>query len=301
MVKMPVGLQYNLVEPFARFLIPGFLEHLENPVLNSIIAAFLILVQALWLNHIVNQFNLVGKPTFLPALVYVTLSGLFAPFLVLSQPLICCFAIILLVSKLLSLYKSGQAINATYDLGLIVGLGTLVYFPFIYMVLAAWVGLIIFRPFNWREWVVVFVGFATIYFFVAVYYYLNDGFNDFLKIWLPLTNTLPGQIQINYYNYLVLIPVIIISLSAFTAIRKNFFKSYVQVRKSFQLLLFIGVLASVSFYIKATFSVDHFMLCIAPSTVIFAYYFASAKNVWYYETLYLLLLTSMVYFQFNTF
>jgi len=61
------------------------------------------------------------------------------------------------------------------------------------------------------------------------------------------------------------------------------------------------VVAGLSFYIKAAFHLNHFLLCAVPAAVFFAYYFLYAKNKWFYESLFYLLLISIIYFQFNTF
>jgi hypothetical protein len=161
--------------------------------------------------------------------------------------------------------------------------------------------MIIFRPFDWREWVACMIGFITIFFFLAVFYYLNDKLGQFFDIWLPLGTKFPFHIKINYYNYLVLIPVIIILVFCFFKLQQNFFKSYVQTRKSFQLLFFVFLTGLFSFYIRAEFHLDHFLLCAVPAAVFFAYYFLYASSRWFYETLYILLLASIIYFQFNTF
>ena len=127
--------------------------------------------------------------------------------------------------------------TAAYDLGMIAAIGSLIYLPFIYLFLVIWVGLFLFRPFNWREPVAAVTGFATIYFLLAVYYYLNNSLAKFKTIWIPLGSKFPLRININNYNYLVLIPVLLILLLCLIKLQQNFLKSYVQVRKSFQLLL----------------------------------------------------------------
>jgi len=298
---LPAHIEFTFVEPFTQTLLPVGFENSFTPISNVITAAVIVFIQALWLNHMVNAYNLLGKPTFLPALMYITLSGLFVPFLILSPPLICNFLIIWMIDKLFSFYKNGSANTTSYDLGMIVGMGTLIYFPFIYMCLAIWVALIIFRPFNWREWVTVLIGFATVFFFLAVYYYLTDRIDQFYAIWLPLGSRFPSKIQVNYYNYLVLIPVIIIFILAFLRLRQNYFKSFIQTRKSFQLLIIIFIIALLSFYVKANFRLSHFLLCAVPATIIFGYYFLYATKRWFYESLYILLVISIIYFQFNKF
>jgi hypothetical protein len=182
-----------------------------------------------------------------------------------------------------------------------VAAGTLVYLPFIYLFLVSWIALVIFRPFNWREWVSGVIGYATVFFFLAVVYYLRDDFNQFYNIWLPLGTKFPNSINIENYTYLLLIPVILILGLCFITLRQNFFKSYVMVRKSFQLLFWFFLIAAASFYVKQQFNLNHFLLCAVPAAVFFAYYFLYAGRKWFYETLFFLLLAGIIYFQFNTF
>ncbi len=297
----PANIEFTFVEPFARTLVPLDYEHFFSPGVNVFLAAVLVFIQALLLNYLVNRDNLLSKPSFLPALMYVTVSGLFTPFLVLSPPLLCNFLVIWMLFKLLDFYKGDNAMSNAYDVGMIVALGTLIYLPFIYLFLLIWIALIIFRPFNWREWVAGIIGFATIFFFLAVIYYMKDQMSQFYTIWLPLGTKFPNSIHIDYYNYLILIPVILILGLCFITLRQNFFKSYVQVRKSFQLLFWFFLIGGLSFYVKQQFNLNHFLLCAVPAAVFFAYYFLYAGKKWFYETLFLLMLAGIIYFQFNTF
>ncbi|MDN3551791.1 DUF6427 family protein [Mucilaginibacter aquaedulcis] len=298
---VPARVEFIFVEPFARLLVPISYEYAFSPVLNILLASVFVFIQALLLNYLINFYNLLGKPTFLPALMYVTLSGLFAPFLVLSAPLICNFLIIWMLFKLFSLYKGDDAKSTVYDLGMIVALGSLIYFPFIYLFLVIWIALVLFKPFNWREWISGMLGYGTVFFFLAVLYYLNDKLSSFSNIWRPLATKFPDHISINSYNYLLLVPVIVILVLCFFKLQQNFFKSYVQIRKSFQLLFFIFFITAFSFYVNASFHLNHFLLCIAPVAVFFAYFFLYATRKWFYESLFLLLLISIICFQFNNF
>ena len=103
---VPDKLEFTFVEPFARLLVPVSYEYAFSPTANIFWAGVLVLAQALLLNYLVNHFNLLGRPTFLPSLMYVTLTALFAPFMVLSAPLICNFLVLLMIDKILELSKS---------------------------------------------------------------------------------------------------------------------------------------------------------------------------------------------------
>jgi len=299
--NFPVKTEFPFTELFSRLLIPVSYQSVIPPVFNLFFAGALVFGQAMLINYLVNHNNLLGRSTFLPALMYIVVSGLFTPFLMLSPPLLCNFLVIWMLYKVFNFYKGEEVKSISYDAGMIVAVGTMIYLPFIYMFVAIWIALIIFRPFNWREWAASIIGFITIFFFLAVLYYLNDKLGQFYNIWLPLGTKFPASISINYYNYLVLVPVIFILIFCFFKLQQNFFKSYVQTRKSFQLLFFVLLIGGFSFYVRSGFLLDHFLLCAVPAAVFFAYYFLYANSRWFYESLFFLLLISIIYFQFNTF
>jgi hypothetical protein len=297
-INLPQEIAFEFMEPFSRLLLDIPNENGISPLTNLMIALLILIVQALIFNRIINAYSLLGKQTFLPALLYVTAGSLFSPFLILSPTLICNFLILIMIERFLSVYKKQQVSSVMYDLGMLVGIGTLLYFPFIAMLPLMWISLIIFRPFNWREWVAVIIGFMTIFFFLAVYYFWNDSLNQFYQIWLPLGSKFPTKFNINSYDSLVLIPVLTILLLGFFHVQKNFFRSVVQLRKSFQLLFFMFILALASFYLKSTLVLYHFLLCVPSAAALMAYYFLHANRRWVYESLYFLLIGSIIYFQF---
>ncbi|WP_262245762.1 DUF6427 family protein [Parapedobacter soli] len=292
----------NLMPVFFEPAISNFTGKLSpeniSPKANVLITLVLTIIQALLINNIVNRFNLVGRSSFLPALMYLTLASLMLPFLVLSPILICNFLTIWMLDKLLSIYRRADIKPLMFDLGMIVALGSLVYFPFIVMLLLLWCSLLIFRPFNWREWVAVPVGFTTVYFLLGVIYLWFDRMDAFYEIWLPLTYPFPTSVHIDIYDYLVLLPLIAIMVLFAITLRQNLFKSVVHIRKSFQLLFCMFVLAVISFYLNANWSINHFLLAVPPIAIYMTYYFSYASKRWFYESIFALLLLTIIYFQF---
>jgi hypothetical protein len=296
-IHLPEKLNFNFMEPFAWTLINVPSEGLFSPLQNVTVATILTLIQAIILNRIINHHNILGKPTFLPALMYVTGSSILMPFLVLNPVIFCNFFILWMIAKFLNIYHKNEARSVMFDLGMIVAAGTLIYFPFIAMMPLLWISLIIFRPFNWREWIAILLGFITIYFFLAVFYYMNDSLDKFYQIWLPLANHFPTNIHIHIYDYIVLFPVVVIFILSAVSLQQNFYRSFVHVRKSFQVLFFMFLVAMLSFYLKPELELYHFLLGLAPAAIFMAYYFLNARIKWVYETLYLLLAGFIIYFQ----
>jgi hypothetical protein len=295
---LPALLQFEFLEPYTKFFVKIPIGETLSPSGNVIVAGFMVYIQAILFNRVVNNHALLSKPSFLPALLYVTSASLFMPFLILSPPLICNFLLIWIMDKFLKVGKSSNAIMIMFDVGMIIAAGTLIYFPFIVMLVMLWLTLLLYRSFEWREWISGLVGILTIFFFVGVYYYWNDSLSMFYKIWLPLGNKFPSVFKINYNDYLVLIPVLVMMVLAALQLRENFFRSFISTRKAFQMLFFMFIVALISFYTKPDFRLYHFLLCVPPGSVLLAYYFSNAKKRWFYESLFLILVFAIQYFLF---
>lgn len=295
---LPSELNYGFLEFFSRLQLQVSLEQAISPAVNIFFATFMVFIQALIFNRVINNHNLMPKPSFLPALMYITGASLFMYFMVLTPVLICNFLLIWLIDKFLKLGKASNSITTVFDIGMIIAIGTLIYFPFVAMLLLIFLSLLLFRPFNWREWVAGLVGFITVFFFLAVWYYWRDNLNAFYTMWKPLSNKFPLVFKINYNDYLVLIPVFAIIILASIQLRENFFRSYIITRKAFQMLFFMFVITALSFYLKADLRVWHFLLCVPAGAVLLAYFFINAKKRWLYESLFIVLVLSIQYFLF---
>lgn len=296
--NLPERLNFEFLESYTNFFIQIPLTNVLSPLLNICVATLLVFLQALLFNRIINNHGLLAKPSYLPALLYITGSSLFLQFLILSPPLICNFLLIWMIDKFMKIGKTANAMMTMLDVGMMIALGTLIYFPFIVLLVMLWLSLMLYRSFNWREWIAGLIGFFTIFFFIAVFYFWNDNIGQFYKIWRPLTNRFPSVLTINYDDYLVLIPVALIIFLATLQLRENFFRSFISTRKAFQMLFFIFIITLISFYTKADFRVYHFILCVPAGAVLLAYYFSNAKKRWFYESLFAVLVLSIQYFLF---
>jgi len=296
-INLPENLHPVFFEPALSNIIGNIFEEQVTPEASIFITVILTIIQGILFNYIINKYNLLGKPNYLTALLYVTLASMLTPFLALSPTLICNFLIIWMIDKFLFIYRRTEINSVMYDLGLMVAVGTLFYFPFIAMFLLLWICLIIFRPFNWREWVAGILGFITVYFILFIIYLWLDKLPLFETIWLPLTRSLPNSLNIDLHDYLVLIAPAIILILFIISIRQNFFKSIVHIRKSFQLFFFMLILGLLSFYLNINLEEYHFLLCIPPLAVYMAYYFTHAKTRWLYEGAFAFLVLAILYFQ----
>jgi len=71
--NLPESLKVVLVEPYTGVLLQLPADFF-SPFSSVFYALVISVIQALILNRLVNSYNLLPKPTFLPALMYVTLT-----------------------------------------------------------------------------------------------------------------------------------------------------------------------------------------------------------------------------------
>lgn len=297
-VNLPSELRPFIFEPAILNLIDGKYDQFIFPKTNVLISVGLTLIQGIYLNQVVNKYNLLGRSTFLPALLYVSLASMFTPFLVLSPALICNFLLIIMIDKLLSIYYRSNNITVLFDLGLIIAIGTLFYFPFIAFFLLLWIGLLIFKPFNWREWISGLIGFSSIYFILFIIYFWLDRLADFYKIWSPIAHpSFTTGLNFELHDYLALIIPTIILILFIISLRHSFYKSIVHIRKSFQLLFFMVLLSLISYGLTHSHQTYHLLLAAPPIAIYMAYYFNTAKTRWVYEGLFTLMIIGFIYFQ----
>ncbi len=267
------------------------------PQTNILITLFLTVIQAILLNRIVTHYNLLGQPTFIPALMYMTTASLLLPFLALSPALICNFFLIWMIYKLMGMYHKTEVKSTLFDVGMMVAAGSLFYFPFILFFPILWIALVIYRPFDFREWFAGIFGLLAVYFLLGLLYLWFDQLPDFYAIFNPLRHPFPRSFYIELHDYWVFLPLAFILVLFLNSVRENIFRSVVFARKGFHLLLYFLLISIVAYYVDSDTPDYHFLLCAPPLSIYLAYYFVYAKTRWFYETVYLIFLLTILYFQ----
>jgi hypothetical protein len=202
------------------------------------------------------------RQTFLPAMAYLIITSLFPEWNYLSAPLVASFFIVWSFIKLFKLYSANAANGVIFNIGLLLGLSSLIYFPSITYVLCIFLGLMILRPFRFNEAMLVVLGIIAPYYFYAVYLFLNDALqiNQILPKFdfniLPLSTSIWAAIAVALMG----IPFIIGGYYIQTQLRKVL----IQVRKNWSILLLYLVLSLVIPLTNGTSSFQNWVIAAAP-------------------------------------
>lgn len=256
--------------------------------LIMVFAIVLVSAQSIYLNVIVNNNEVLYKNTNLPALIYPVVISLTPQLLWLHPILFANFFILFALNRTFSTYKHPNPLSRFFDIGFLIAIASLFYFPAIFLILLVFASLTIIRPFVWREWVASVIGLLLPYFFVSVYYFWTDRLDFF---WLDL---LPSQISHrlvlhDFYTYVSksgIAATAILVVLAIIRLRSNFTKNAIRTR-DFQKVLVAFLFISILIYVLTE---DNYSYSIAvtaiPVAVFVAYYFLTLRKKWVYEIIF---------------
>lgn len=263
--------------------------------LNITIALILVITEAFLLNYIVNQNEILTRPSFLPAMLYIIFMSSNKAMLVLHPLIFGNFFLLLAINRLLDSYRKDKAYSQFFDAGLLIALATLFYFPYIVFFPILGAALIILRPFNWREWPISFAGALIPYVLIGTVYFLRDRLDYLLvdKMLFYFSKQLHfGALSGSFYftNSIQLCILVLAGARLFTGLNSGSQKT----KKGIVLMIWFLLAGVASIAITQEVSTSCFAALAIPASVFYAHYFMNLKRSWLAEVLFLLFLGSIV-------
>jgi len=269
-----------------------------NSVLLSVFTFMLLYIQSLMVNYLVNEFRLIARQNYLPAMAFILITSLLPAWNYLSAPLLANTFIIGIFIYLFSLYNASNARAQVFNIGLIAGISSYIYFPSVAFLICVLLGLMILKPFRINEIVLFALGFFTPYYFYAVYLFLTDKLDK--SYFLPkLSLSMPdvkSSIWLAASTVLLTIPFLMGGYYVQTHLRKML----IQVRKNWSVLLLYLLLAFFVPFINSDDAFINWVLLAAPFAAFHAcaYFYAPGRIV--ALTLFFLTLGFILFQQYKT-
>jgi len=268
--------------------LPGvFFQNLnqDHSVLSRIAALVVILVNA-YLLVLLNRIHIfIPVRTQLPALYYILLTACFNPIHQLTAALLSSFLIILVMYRVIATYKAEGIAYNFLDAGFLVALASLLYFPAILFFLFLLAGLVLLRPFMWREWAYAFLGLGLPYLFLFSGYYLTDMkiadyFPDFARI-LSGNHQPFTVIQLTSWAF---IAGMLIYGSYFMITTIDIMK--IQSRKIFLFFLWLFMISLVTYVTVPGTGMEILYFGAIPLSFLFSHFFNKCERNWINEILF---------------
>jgi hypothetical protein len=269
-----------------------------NPTNYSVIAFLLLYTQALMVNYMVNEYRMVIKTTYLPAMAYVLITSLLPEWNYLSSPMLANSFIILMFIYLFHLYNSSNAKAQVYNIGVIAGITSYIYFPSAAFVICVLVGLMILKPFRLNEIVLFFLGCLTPYYFHAVYLFLFSQLNfaNFIPHMAIRVPILKNSIWLAGSVLLLTIPFLVGGYF----VQANLRRMLIQVRKNWSVLLIYLLLAFFVPFINSDQSFETWILVTVPFAAFHACAYFYPAQRWFPLLVFFITIGYVLYQQYGT-
>ncbi len=300
-------------------LITHIISYSNLPLLPVIIAFILLLSQAFILIQLNVKYIFIEGRTYLPSIIFILISCSYVQLQRLHPVLFANLFFLLAINKIfgsytkedsdmgVSHYKKESFLSKYFDAAFLLSIGSLFYANMLFYMLIIWIGILILRQFNWREWLMTFLGFLIPYVLIMSYYYFTDNFSEFLKVIYGLCAGLTtfsngeqamvfiSNMSIPYYMfYSFLILLVIMSIFYFFI---KYYRKRKSVRKYFKLFLWLLLLSIAIFFFVDSASIELLIILSIPVSYIISNYFVSMRSKLWGEILFTLLVGLLIYTQ----
>jgi hypothetical protein len=245
----------------------------------TLLAVALLFMQAMQLNRLVNYFRLLPGNTFLPAMSYLLLTSFFKDWNYFSAALLTNSFLLIALVGMARIYNRASVKGMVFNIGFVIGLAVLFYFPAVIFFLLLWMVLAINRPFHLSEWIIAVLGILCPFYFYGTYLFLT---NHFSKLWHRAVFwgwTYPVWYHINWIIGAIAI-IMCFFIYGGLKLQQNFFKTLIHVRKIWLILLTYTAVAILVPFLNRSFSVNTWILALVPVAAYTANAWWNIKKNW---------------------
>ncbi|MEI6124784.1 MAG: DUF6427 family protein [Bacteroidota bacterium] len=297
-----VPMQLNdMVSPFYSSIYNLFKD---SPLLYTFIAFILLLGESFLLNNLIENYGLSPKNSYQTAFWYIILMSSFRDQLTLHPQLFVNLLIILVLLMIFRTATKEECYKEIFLAGFLIALSSLFFFKSVGIFVAFWIFLVVLQIYTWREWVILLIGFCSVYLYLFTYYLYFD--NVFVAIstyrhFFQTLSLLPNFQQISLLPLFTKITIALISfLSAISIIKILFIinEKIVYIRKNTLILIWLSVISLITTLFLNSEQLSNFYFLSFPLSILISYYYSSVKKLIFSEFLFILLIVSLVFQRF---
>jgi hypothetical protein len=254
-------------QPKDGILFRGILTFLEptgkaNPVIYPVLAFILLYTQAIALVRLINNYRMMNRSNYLPGMAYLLITSYFPEWNYFSAPLLINTLLIFVLGWLFKIYNHPRGKGIVFNVGLIIGVSSLIFFPSVTFVIWVLFALMVMRPFSINEWLLCLLGVTSPYYFYAVYLFLTNQWQP-SKILPYLSASLPSlqqSIWLALSSLLLMVPF----LTGGYFIQDNLRRMLIQVRKGWSILLIYLLVAIFVPFVNTSNTFENWVLAAVP-------------------------------------
>jgi hypothetical protein len=251
----------------------------ENHIINQLIALGLIITTAFILNLTINKNEFFQQNIYLPSLISVLLVSILPESNTLHPILFSNLFLVLSFKRLINIHSQVSCKSEIFDVSLFLLIGALFYPPTLLFVPIIWITLMIFRPFQWKEWFSPFMalGLFIIYFVTSFLFTEKSSYYEFSNI---LESSIYNNNNYSVLFYLFAFISFVFVLLGMIQIHLKRKSSTMRYKKMTNMILAFFIIGLVNFGISYlfTFAIETVYITVIPFTIAISYFLIYFKK-----------------------
>jgi hypothetical protein len=265
---------------------------------SNIVAAAICATLAFLITNLNTTHFFINERTFVPALIFIFITALLPQYQILNPALPASLFIIFALKRMLESYnKQGVAYNF-FDVGILIGTGSLFYANLIWFGTLIFIGIAIFRSVNVKEISVSILGLIIPYIIMfGLYYMLNYDLNNLLS--LIFNNLFSDAASFGFSTFEIAMLIFMSIVIIFSLAQILMFQGTTKIksRKTFLLLIWTFFIALSVYFFVPSASCEIIWILAIPSSYFIANYFIFSKRKILSEVLFCLFFLTVVLMQ----
>ena len=263
--------------PFYELLVPWITGY---PLWSMVLAFALLMVQVFFLNHIATSKGITDRFSALPGLLYLLLMSS-TPGMIGPQPVLLANVFLLIgLNKIFKVYREGQAIMEVLNVGLLMAVAGLFYYPALPLLLLLVFSLFLFFPVSLRTLLAALMGYVIPFFFLGLYYFMFDMLGE--KIDSISISIQPLEVfrqSLDVYQQVFAVALGLLSVFAFLRLHLFYMPDKpIRVRKRVRVLSLFFLLSVLTYLVTMDYIYVHHGLLIIPLSIALAVFFSDMRN-----------------------
>lgn len=259
------------------FVLTNYLNALPKGMLVLLYIA-IILLQAIRLNILLNEYKMFQHTGFTTAMSYVLLTGFFPQWSTISPALIANIFVIWIFIQLSKLYNNPSPKSLLFNTGLIIGAAILCYQPTAMLIAVVFFALVIVRPFIISEWFVLLLGIIMPFYIISALLFLNDKIN-LLPTFLPRTKFGLVVPIADVWFWVSIVAIAVLLIAGFITLTNNNNRMVIQIRKNWNIMIVMVIMLLIIPFIFYNAGLQSAALSIIPLAAIIANIFLYPKKM----------------------
>ena len=291
---------YRHAEPASKFFIRLLHINGKTQLLWLLIGGgIMTFFEVLLVNRIVNSYKVASKKNYLGGLLFVVFSSMMPDCMVLSPALIASFILLLCIDKVFELAKPEKLNGHIFDLGFLSGLAMLFYFPAIYFLIFVSIGFFMIRSVTFRERLMIFTGFFSVMLIVFTVYFWFDSLPEMVLDIVNVQYRIPISFaKLTGWQIVIVSWITVLSLWVLANVPSLLFSTVIQTRKYISLLIIGAFLSLLILPLAFNFNFSHLLFLATSLSILFAVYFVETKTNLITEILFIVLILSVLIFEY---